>query len=131
MGHLFTGQCFKCNNYDHKGNECKSVINNFQNRRNVRCYAYGRFRHVANQYRSRGNQINFNKFGQIAKHCRSRNVNRRGPEDKNKNVKSDEKGKTKVEETRYQMKKTWVKNSDDNVVNGSTPNSNAGNSFSN
>lgn len=63
-----------------------------------------------------------NKSGHIAKYCKSRNVNRRGLVDKNKNVKADEKGKPKFEEVREQMKKTWVNKSDNDVGSGSTPN---------
>lgn len=93
------------------------MINNSQNRRNVRCYACGMFGHVANQCKSRKNLMNFrprqgnvvcyacNKSGRIAKYCESRNVNRRGLEDKNNNVKLDDKGKEKFEEIRDRMKK--------------------------
>lgn len=71
------------------------------------------------------------KFSHIAKYCRSRNVNRRGLKDKKKNVKPDEKGKEKVQEIKYQMKKTWVKKSNDYARSGSAPNSGARTSFGN
>lgn len=124
--------------YGHKENVSRSMINNLQNRRNVKCYACNIFQHVANQCRSRRNKINFrpkqenvvcyacNKSDHIAKYCRSINVNRRGPEDKNKNVKVDEKGKLKVDEIKDQMKKICVKKSGDNAVNGSTLDSGTG-----
>lgn len=41
-----------------------------------------------------------NKSGHIGKYCRSINMNKRDLEDKNKNVKADEKVKEKVEEIR-------------------------------
>lgn len=135
-GPSFTGQYFKCNKYGHKENVCRSVMNKFQNRINVRFYACGILGHVSNQCKSRRNQMNFmprqgnvvfyacNKSGHIAKYCRRRNVNRSGPEDKNKNVKEDEKGKEKVEEIRDQIKKKWVK-SNSKVGNGFAPDSSA------
>lgn len=46
------------------------------------------------------------KFDHIAKYYRSRNVNKRGLEDKNKNEKADDKGKSKFEEIKDRMKKT-------------------------
>lgn len=46
-------------------------------------------------------------------------MNRRGPKDKNKNVKPDEKGKQKVEEI-------WVKKTDSEARSGSTLDSDAG-----
>ncbi|XP_059067674.1 uncharacterized protein LOC131858454 [Cryptomeria japonica] len=49
----------------------------------------------------------------------------RGPEDKKKNVKADEKGKMKVEEIRDQMKKKWVKKTNDDPGSGSAPDSGA------
>lgn len=58
-------------------------------------------------------------------------MNRRGFEDKSKNVKPYEKGKEKFEEIRDQMKKTWVTNNDSYAMNGSTPNLGARISFSN
>lgn len=61
--------------------------------------------HVANQCRSRRNQMNFrpmqgnvvwyacNKSSHIAKYWKNTNVNRRGPKAQNKNEKPDDKGK--------------------------------------
>lgn len=54
-GPSFSSKGFKYNKYGHKSNECKTVMNNFQNRRNIRCNACGRFGNVSNQFRSRGN----------------------------------------------------------------------------
>lgn len=72
-----------------------------------------------------------NKSGHIAKYYKSRNVNRRGLKDKNKNVKVDEKGKAKFEEIIDQMKKTWVKKSDLEAGSGSAPYPSAGTTSSN
>lgn len=76
----------------------------------MRWYACGRFGHIDNQYRSRENQGNLrpnqrnnivfyacNKSDQIAKFCRSKNINKNASVDNNK---SNDKGKVKVEEIR-------------------------------
>lgn len=111
------------------------------NKRNVRCYAFGRFGHISNQCLSKGNQGNFgpnqrknfvcyacNKTGHVAKYCRSKNVNKNALANKNK---EDNKGKEKVEEIKEKHKKVWVKKKDSNAENGSTPNSGVGSSSSN
>lgn len=50
----FSGQCFNYNKYGHKSVECRSMVN----RRNVSCYSCGKFGHIANQWRFKGNQSN-------------------------------------------------------------------------
>lgn len=128
----FTGKCFKCNNFGHKSNMCRMMIN-FQNKR---CYACGMFGHISNQSRMRPNQMSFspmhrnvvchtcNKLGHIARQCRRRNP------PVNKNI-LDEKGKEKVDEIKDQHKKMWVKKEDQNVQNGSTLESGDGTSCGN
>lgn len=74
---------------------------------------------------------NCNKSGHIAIFCRSKNVNRKGPTNKKINVQTNDKGKVKVDEIKNQMKKTWVKMSDTNIGNWSTPKFGARNYFGN
>lgn len=130
----FIGQCFICNNFGHKSNMCRVVMNNFQNKR---CYACGMFGHISNQCGTRQNQMNFihmqnnvvcracNKTSHIAKYCKSKNnilTDKR---------KLDEKGKTKIEEIKDKHEKMWVKKDESKVDNGSAPESGAGSSFGN
>lgn len=58
-------------------------------------------------------------------------MNRRGLKDKNKSVKAYEKGKAKFEEIGDQMKKTWVKKSDNDAGSGFALDSDVGTSFGN
>lgn len=60
-------------------------------------------------------------------------MDRKGLVDKNKSVQKDDKEKEKLtmDEIRNQMKKKWVKKSEDNAGNGSAPKFDAGNSSGN
>lgn len=69
-----------------------------------------------------------NKFGHVAKFCRSKNMSNNGLVNKNQ---SDEKGKENVDEIKDQHKKMWVKKEDPNVVNVSTLDFGAGTSSDN
>lgn len=54
-------------------------------------------------------------------------MNRNGSSDRNNNVQVDEKGKEKVEDIEIKMNNRWVKKSDNDARNGSTPDFSAGN----
>lgn len=130
----FTGQCFICNNFGHKSNMCRVVVNNFQNKRRCACEMFG---NISNQCRMRPNQMSFkpmlnndvfhacNKTGHIIKYCKSKNS---APADKRK---LDEKGKVKVEEMRDKHEKMWVRKDESKAENGSALESNAGSSSGN
>lgn len=97
--------------FGHKSIECRSMPISV---RNVKCYTCGRFGHVSNQFRSKGNQwnewsrqinlvhYNCNSFGHIARFCRNKNMDRRGLVYKGIISKKDDKvkGKVDVEEIR-------------------------------